>query len=171
MMRGDRDFDPHYRTLGVAIGATAEELQQAFRDLVRQTHPDLNPCAHDRRRFVEIVKAYRILREKIRHGDKAEAWGRCAQCGKYDDLFDPLGWGGACADCLLGETNRRRLLPAPLIVVAKHLAVFGLYGASLFFAVELLRTHSGQNGVFAVVCALGGLLMLAIEVVFCADDR
>lgn len=165
------EFNIHYQTLGVAVGATADELQRAFRELVHSLHPDLNPRDHDRRRFVEVVRAYRILREKLRRTPQSADFGRCVRCRKFDDLFDPLGSGGTCADCLLGETQRRRLLPAPLIVVAKHAAVAALYIASILFTIALLRSETAIHGLLAVLCAFGGLLLLSYEVVFRTDDR
>ena len=53
-----RDF---YQILGVPRTATQDEIQQAYRKLARQHHPDVNkdPGAEDR--FKEISEAYDVL--------------------------------------------------------------------------------------------------------------
>ena len=53
-----RDF---YEILGVPRTATQDEIQQAYRKLARQHHPDVNkdPGAEDR--FKEISEAYDVL--------------------------------------------------------------------------------------------------------------
>lgn len=53
-----RDF---YSVLGVGRNASSEEIQQAFRKLAREYHPDINkdPKAEDR--FKEINEAYSVL--------------------------------------------------------------------------------------------------------------
>ena len=51
----------YYEALGVSRDASSEEIQQAFRRLARQYHPDVNkdPGAEDR--FKEINEAYSVL--------------------------------------------------------------------------------------------------------------
>ena len=48
--------------LGLSRGATPEAIKQAYRDLARQTHPDVNPgCAASGERFQQITAAYEGL--------------------------------------------------------------------------------------------------------------
>ncbi len=55
------------RTLGIAPGASADEIKRAYRTLVRSTHPDLHPRATPEerrdlaRRFAEATAAYQAL--------------------------------------------------------------------------------------------------------------
>src|SRR4051794_16372057 len=52
----------HYKTLGVARNASAEEIKKAYRKLVRETHPDKHPddpAAEER--FKQISQAYEVL--------------------------------------------------------------------------------------------------------------
>lgn len=53
-----RDF---YEVLGVSRDAGPDELQQAFRRLARQNHPDVNKDPGAEERFKEINEAYSVL--------------------------------------------------------------------------------------------------------------
>jgi curved DNA-binding protein CbpA len=56
--------DP-YRVLGVSPGASAEELHDAYREMVKLHHPDRNGgSAESTRRFLEIQEAYDELRAR-----------------------------------------------------------------------------------------------------------
>ena len=56
--------DP-YRVLGVSPGASAEELHDAYREMVKLHHPDRNGgSAESTRRFQEIQEAYDEVRGK-----------------------------------------------------------------------------------------------------------
>lgn len=64
-----------YEILGVEREATLEEIHRAFRDLARKSHPDLNPSAEAQAKFIQLHKAYDVLRdpEKRRSYDDAVA--------------------------------------------------------------------------------------------------
>jgi molecular chaperone DnaJ len=52
----------YYEVLGVSRDATDKEIKQAYRRLVRQYHPDLNPNKKEaEERFKEIQEAYEVL--------------------------------------------------------------------------------------------------------------
>jgi hypothetical protein len=162
----DRRFDQYFRTLGLSPRAGAAEVQHAFRELARRHHPDVSRRG-DASRFIEIVRAYQQLREVLREEAELSSWGPCGRCGRHADLYDPLGRGAECADCLLGETSRRRMLPGPqmVVVIARHLGVFALYAASAVLAVRVTATQQWTDGALALACAVGGLLTLAFEVI------
>ncbi|HEX2297448.1 MAG TPA: DnaJ C-terminal domain-containing protein [Pseudonocardiaceae bacterium] len=51
----------YYDALGVSRDASSEQLQQAFRKLARQYHPDVNKDPGAEERFKEINEAYSVL--------------------------------------------------------------------------------------------------------------
>ncbi|MEU8828086.1 J domain-containing protein [Streptomyces sp. NPDC048636] len=53
-----RDF---YDILGVSRGASADEIQQAYRNLARKHHPDVNKDPRAEERFKELGEAYSVL--------------------------------------------------------------------------------------------------------------
>ncbi len=58
-MAGKRDF---YEVLGVARGASANEIKKAFRQMAMKFHPDKNPGDKEAEaRFKEVAESYEIL--------------------------------------------------------------------------------------------------------------
>jgi curved DNA-binding protein len=83
-------YKDYYETLGVAKGATEDEIRKAFRKLARQFHPDV---AKDKKtaeaKFKEINEAYEVLSdaEKRKKYDELGAdWNRAG------GFQPPPGW-------------------------------------------------------------------------------
>jgi molecular chaperone DnaJ len=51
----------YYGTLGVAQGASDDEIKKAYRKLARQLHPDVNPDPEAQERFKAVTAAYEVL--------------------------------------------------------------------------------------------------------------
>jgi len=88
-----------YATLGVAKGASPEEIKKAHRKLVRQYHPDRNPgdtAAEER--FKQVQAAYDVLgdAEKRQHYDRGTGPFAAGPGGG----FDPSAFGGSFGDIL-----------------------------------------------------------------------
>ena len=54
----------YYETLGVARGASEDDLKKAYRKLAMKYHPDRNPDdAEAEQKFKEINEAYGVLKD------------------------------------------------------------------------------------------------------------
>lgn len=62
----------YYDILGVAKGASADQIKSAYRSLARKLHPDVNKAADAAAKFAEIQEAYDVLSDpaKRRHYDQ-----------------------------------------------------------------------------------------------------
>src|SRR5256885_3683251 len=56
----------YYALLGVARGATDEQIRSAYRRLARQYHPDVNKADDAAERFKRITEAYEVLTDPQR---------------------------------------------------------------------------------------------------------
>jgi molecular chaperone DnaJ len=77
----DKDY---YALLGVASSAPEKEIQQAYRKLARELHPDANPGDNAaEERFKEISAAYDVIGdpETRSHYDEARRMGPAAMGG------------------------------------------------------------------------------------------
>merc|ERR1712154_15254 len=58
---GGKDY---YRILGVARGASEDEIKKSYRKLALKYHPDKNQTAGAEEKFKEIGEAYDVLSDK-----------------------------------------------------------------------------------------------------------
>lgn len=80
----------YYKILGVARGASAEEIKQAYRKLALKCHPDRNPGdPRAEEKFKEISEAYGVLidPEKRRRHDSGEAMFGEGYQYRQEDIF------------------------------------------------------------------------------------
>jgi molecular chaperone DnaJ len=107
----------YYKTLGVAKGASADEIKKSYRKLARKYHPDANkgdPKAEAR--FKEISEAYNTLSDEKRRKEYDEARslfagggfrspGQGGGFGGFDlgDLFGGAGGTGTASGGRLGD--------------------------------------------------------------------
>jgi len=96
----------YYKTLGVAEGASADEIKKSYRKLARKYHPDANKGdSKAEERFKEISEAYNVLSDEKRRKEYDDtrsmfAGGRMPGSGgtaggSYGfDLGDLFGGGG-----------------------------------------------------------------------------
>ena len=105
----------YYKTLGVAKGASADEIKKSYRKLARKYHPDANegdPKAEGR--FKEISEAYSVLSDDKRRKEYDEARtlygsgvrmpGSGSAGGSYNfDLGDLFGSSSGSAGGRLGD--------------------------------------------------------------------
>ena len=83
-MADKRDY---YEVLGVAKGASEDEIKKAYRKLAKKYHPDLNPGDKEAEaKFKEVNEAYEVLSDK----DKKARYDQFGHAG-----VDPNFGGGA----------------------------------------------------------------------------
>ena len=98
-MTDKRDY---YEVLGVPRSASADDIKNAFRNLARKYHPDVNKAEDAEEKFKEINEAYGVLSDPERRA----AYDRFGFQGvntngmpdyssmDISDLFDLFGLGG-----------------------------------------------------------------------------
>lgn len=84
-MATQRDY---YEVLGLARGASADEIKSAFRRLAKQYHPDVNKDAGADEKFKELNEAYAVLSDE----QKRAVYDRYGHAGLNGGL------GGGAAD-------------------------------------------------------------------------
>ena len=85
------EFKDYYKILGVPRNADQKAIRQAFRQLARQHHPDVNPGdkKNAEQRFKEINEAYQVLNDAERRV-------------KYDQVLELREHGGGWEEILRG---------------------------------------------------------------------
>lgn len=114
----------YYQVLGVARGASPEEIKQAYRRLALGCHPDRNPDDPEaERRFKELAEAYEVLSDPekrslydrygeaglrgVRHGDFRSTEDIVQRF--FDDVFAGVaGFGGLFGARTAGRRYLRR---------------------------------------------------------------
>ncbi|NLI13474.1 MAG: molecular chaperone DnaJ, partial [Peptococcaceae bacterium] len=104
----------YYEVLGVAKGASMDEIKKAYRKLARQYHPDANPDnPNAEARFKELSEAYMVLSdpEKRSNYDRYGHAGVDGQGFGGFNGFGDFGGLGYIFDMFFGGGGRRRSGP------------------------------------------------------------
>ena len=79
----------YYEALGVAKGASDDEIKKAYRKLSKKYHPDINQEAGAEDKFKEIAEAYEVLSD----AQKRAAYDQYGHAST-DPNFGGGGFGG-----------------------------------------------------------------------------
>ncbi len=107
----------YYEILGVARGASEEEIRRSYRKLARQYHPDVNKEATAEAQFKEINEAYEVLGDSSKRSSY-DRFGHAAVSGAGGgpgNGYSPFGGGPSVADIFesfVAQTGRQAR-PAP----------------------------------------------------------
>jgi curved DNA-binding protein len=90
------DYKDYYNTLGVSPDADDKAIRQAFRQLARQVHPDVNPGNKDaEEKFKAINEAYQVLsdpEQRKKYDDLRAQYLQWQQSGGSQKDFDWQNW-------------------------------------------------------------------------------
>ncbi len=103
----------YYKILGVAKGASAEDIKKAYRGLALKYHPDRNSEDDDaEKKFKEATEAYEVLSDKEKRRDyDAGGLHNFSFSGNPNDIFDSFFSRFGGFDEVFGRQTRERSRP------------------------------------------------------------
>ena len=150
----ERDY---YDVLGVARGASDEEIKRAFRKAAQKWHPDVNKSDEAHERFKELNEAYQILSDPQRR-QAYDTFGRAGVQGGgaggpagfdpsafgFGDIFDAFFGGGGAASARRGRPPSGSDLRYDLRITFEE-AVRGTEKEIEYTALDRCATCSGSG--------------------------
>ncbi|MDB5805376.1 MAG: cytochrome biosis protein [Betaproteobacteria bacterium] len=83
-------YKDYYEVLGLARGASEDEVKKAYRKLARKYHPDVSKLKDAEERFKEIAEAYATLKD----ADKRAAYDNLGAHQPGAEFNPPPDWAG-----------------------------------------------------------------------------
>jgi len=65
---GKMEYKDYYKIMGVARGASQDEIKRAYRRLARKYHPDVSKEPDAEAKFKEVGEAYEVLSDPEKRG-------------------------------------------------------------------------------------------------------
>ncbi|MDQ1835385.1 DnaJ C-terminal domain-containing protein [Massilia scottii] len=96
------EYKDYYKTLGIAKGASAEEVKKAYRKLVRKYHPDVSKAPDADHKTKEVNEAYGVLGD----ADKRAAYDALGRTRRAGEQFQPPpDWGSGFDNGAAGSSD------------------------------------------------------------------
>jgi curved DNA-binding protein len=103
------DFKDYYSTLGISPQADAKAIRQAFRQLARKVHPDVNPGNKEaEEKFKTINEAYQVLsdaEQRKKYDELRAQYQQWQQTGGSQQDFDWQNWSASSAGTGAGSSR------------------------------------------------------------------
>jgi curved DNA-binding protein len=81
-------YKDYYAVLGLARGASEDEIKKAYRRLARKYHPDVSKEPDAEEKFKDVAEAYQTLKD----ADKRAAYDQLGQRPAGEDFSPPPDW-------------------------------------------------------------------------------
>ena len=81
-------YKDYYQTLGVARGASDDDIKKAYRRLARKFHPDVSKEKNAKEKFQDLAEAYETLKDK----EKRDAYDNLGKFQPGQDFRPPPDW-------------------------------------------------------------------------------
>jgi curved DNA-binding protein len=82
-------FKDYYEVMGLARGATQDEIKRAYRKLARKYHPDVSKEKDAEEKFKEMAEAYETLKDP----EKRAAYDQLGRHQSGEEFRPPPDWG------------------------------------------------------------------------------
>jgi hypothetical protein len=162
------------RVLGLGASASVGEVKRAYRALAQRLHPDKRRGDESaRQQFIEISTAYRTMMRVGRALDEGKRVGACRECGEFGEVIIGPDGQGRCSRCVF-RPGGGRLLPLPMLVVARCTGTILLLGLAYYLLILGMRTGRMVHAAGALAAGLVGLALLAhtcLTVRYCLHPR
>jgi len=91
--------EDYYQTLGVSKGASKEEIKNAYRQMAKKYHPDINKDPSATEKFKTISEAYAVLSDESKK-TQYDQYGSSGFHQKYsqEDIFRGSDFGDVFGD-------------------------------------------------------------------------
>ncbi|MCG8405465.1 MAG: J domain-containing protein [Phycisphaerales bacterium] len=150
-----------YKVLGLAPGASLEDLHGAYKRLALRHHPDrANGDARSHRLFCQVTEAYATLKKAYIGRRGSEQLKQC-ECGETEDVLLDQHGRNRCKVCLLSLREKR--LPMTMETV-RCISVICLQLVAMYCLIVAVADGSVRAAILGLIFLLGSLAALTYNV-------